>query len=344
MKLSDFDYYLPDELIAHKPVEPRDHSRLLVLSRRTGEINHQYFYNIVNFFKKGDVLVINNSKVIKARLIGKKRMTHGKVEILLHFERKPGEWEVIGKNLKVGLKIFFNNSKLAAIILSKSKKTYVAQFNMSGNDFFREIERIGFVPLPPYIKREKKEQSDEQDYQTIFALNNGSVAAPTAGLHFTPELIELVRKKGIIIAEVTLHVGLGTFLPVSAEDIISHEMHSEFYTVEKKEYDKIIQAKKNSRRIIAVGTTSARVLETIFSPNSELLTSNSLSGWTDIFIYPGYGFRCVDGLITNFHLPKSTLLMLVCAFAGRDKIFNAYKEAISKKYRFYSYGDGMLII
>lgn len=358
MKLSDFNYTLQKELIAQKPIFPRDHSRLLVINKKNGKIQHHTFYDIINFLNPGDILVLNNSKVIKARLIGQKRLTHGKVEILLHREMNPGEWEVIGKNLKIGLEIIFSNSPITAFVVRKKEETFILRFNLSGEDFFKEIDKIGLVPLPPYIRREKALKSDDGQYQTVFSKNRGSVAAPTAGLHFTKELLKKIEEKNIKIAYVTLHVGLGTFTPVTAEDVLSHKMHPEYYTVTLEELKKIVTTKKEGRRVVAVGTTTTRVLETIFRDSNtgdrrpeyksrtsdyELRTTN-LSGWTDIFIYPGYRFKCVDCLITNFHLPKSTLLMLVSAFAGKKNIDRAYQEAIKQKYRFYSYGDAMLII
>ncbi|MFA4995643.1 MAG: tRNA preQ1(34) S-adenosylmethionine ribosyltransferase-isomerase QueA [Patescibacteria group bacterium] len=373
MKLSDFNYNLPLELIAKSPSKPRDHSRLLVLDKKNGAVNHHTFYEIIDFLKSGDVLVVNNSKVFPARLFGFRKDTGGKVEILLnknisevshsvisapHFviptshsvipakagiqDGKSSIWEVIGKNLKPGTKINFEDSCLEAKVLSNENKISKIQFNLIGEEFFKEIEKIGHTPLPPYIRKNDTEK-DKTDYQTVYAKPVGSAAAPTAGLHFTKELLNQIKAKGIEIVEVTLHVGLGTFAPVEAGNIEDHKIHSEYYTVKKEESDKIIKAKKEGRRIIAVGTTSTRVLETVFSSLHSPLSTLNFSGWTNIFIYPGYKFKCIDGVITNFHLPKSTLLMLVSAFAGSKNIKKAYEEAIEQKYRFFSYGDAMLM-
>jgi len=344
MKLSEFDYHLPDELVAQFPVEQRDHSRLLVLNRKSGEIHHRNFYEIIDSLNAGDVLVLNNSKVFPARIFGEKESTGGKVELLLNKEIRDSVWEVIGKNLKPNIKINFGRSSLKGIVLDKKDEVFEVGFNLKGNAFFNEIERIGQVPLPPYIKKTVVDE-DKVRYQTIYAKDWGSVAAPTAGLHFTDRLLEKIKQKGIILAEVTLHVGLGTFAPVKTEKIQNHKIHSEYYSVKKTELEKIIQAKKEDRRAIAVGTTSTRVLETVYGKFGKFqLPVEDYFGWTDIFIYPGYKFKCVDSLITNFHLPKSTLLMLVSTFAGKENIDRAYKEAIDKKYRFFSYGDAMLII
>lgn len=343
MKLSDFDYNLPTILIAQSQIKPRDHSRLLVLNRKNGDAIHKHFYNILDYLNSGDLLILNNSKVFPARLFGKKEETGGKIEILLHREIQDGVWEAVGKNLKTGAKILFDNSKLKAKVLRRNYEEADLKFNLSGGDFFREIEKIGITPLPPYIKRKQKEINDEKNYQTVYAKNRGSVAAPTAGLHFTKDLLKKASVKGVKIGELTLHVGLGTFTPVKTENILDHKMHNEYYSVEKKLIDQIIATRKSGGRIIAVGTTTSRVLEHL-SSTTYPLTSNNYSGSTDIFIYPGYKFKCVDGLITNFHLPKSTLLMLISAFSGRENIMKAYEDAIKKKYRFFSYGDAMLII
>lgn len=357
MKLTDFDYYFPKSLIAQFPKKIRSRSRLLVLNKENDKINHSFFYNLPLYLKKGDVIVMNNSKVFPARLIGNKE-SGGGVEIFLINEIKPGIWELIGKNLKIGQKIKFDNSTLMASVIEKVDNIYTIEFNLSGENFFKELEKIGQTPLPPYIKRDQVsgqvESIDKDYYQTVYAKERGSVAAPTAGLHFTNNLLKKLKAKGVIISQLTLHVGLGTFAPVKVNNIVNHKMHKEFFSISKKEYEKIIQAKKDGRRIIAIGTTTTRVLEHLFKSindseadrltNQLINQSTDFSGWTDIFIYPGYKFKCIDGLITNFHLPKSTLLMLVCAFAGKKKIFDAYNEAISKKYKFYSYGDAMLII
>lgn len=357
MKLYEFDYNLPEELIAQKPAEPRDHSRLLVLEKKNGKIKQHTFYEVIEYLKEGDLLVVNNSKVFPARLYGKRKDTGGKVEILLNKNIKDSEWEVIGKNLKIGKEIIFENSKLEAKVIKKNDKISIIKFNIKDKLFFSEIEKIGHTPLPPYIKKNDTKQ-DKSDYQTVYAKPIGSAAAPTAGLHFTNELLNKITDKGIEIVEVTLHVGLGTFAPVEEDNIEEHKIHTEYYTVMPENMEKIIQAKKEGRRIIAVGTTSTRVLEHLFSEKDNKMTippsagprqrrwliTNNLCGWTDIFIYPGYKFKCIDGLITNFHLPKSTLLMLVSAFAGKHNIDMAYKEAIKKEYRFFSYGDAMLIL
>lgn len=356
MKLSLFDYNLPEELIAQFPAQPRDHSRLLFLNKKNGTISHHTFYDIINLLKPSDVLVVNNSKVFPARLIGKRADTDGKVEILLHKKIRNLEWEVIGKNLKPDAKIIFDRSNLFATIFKKTDEVSIVKFNLSGKKFFLEVEKIGHTPLPPYIKKNDTVE-DKVDYQTVYAKPVGSVAAPTAGLHLTKELLTKIKKRGVEIATVTLHVGLGTFAPVKEANIEDHKIHSEYYTVTQNEISKIIDAKKENRRIIAVGTTTTRVLETVFNMScypdrckgtlhgdSSVMPQNDISGETNIFIYPGYRFKCVDGLITNFHLPKSTLLMLVSAFAGKKNIDRAYTEAIKNNYRFYSYGDAMLII
>jgi len=356
MKLTEFDYFLPEELIAQTAVEPRDSSRLLVLDKKNGAISHHHFFDILDYLQKGDILVANDSRVFPARLFGAKKDTGGKVEIFLNHEISPGVWEVIGKHLKVGATIIFEKSSLEAQILSKNEEIYTVSFNLSGNEFFDSIEQFGAVPLPPYIKREKGTTAEDKDrYQTVYANEKGSAAAPTAGLHFTPELLRRIEAKGVKILHVTLHVGLGTFAQVKSENIEDHDIHSEFYFIKPEVVEQIVEAKQKGGRIIAVGTTSTRVLEHVFkdflfispAPNSELptpTTPTALAGWTKIFIYPGYKFRCIDGLITNFHLPKSSLLMLVSALAGTENIQKAYRVAIEQKYRFFSYGDAMLIV
>jgi len=361
MKLSNFEYILPKELIAKTQMNPRDHSRLLVLDRKSGKINHHTFYEVVDFLKKGDILVINDSKVFPARLSGKREDTGGKIEILLDHQLKGSMWEVVGKNLKVNSTIIFNNN-FNAKVLSRSENIFIIQFNQEKKDFWKTIEKIGHVPLPPYI--DKKETAlDEQNYQTVYAKNKGSVAAPTAGLHFTEELLKKIERKGVGIAKLTLHVGMGTWSSIKTENIEDHKIHTEFYEVPKETIEKILQTKKNGGRIIVVGTTTTRVLETIFSNDCHLrpdrgsnivnsctplgtydLHGKDIISRTNIYIYPGYKFKIVDGLITNFHLPKSSLLLLVSAFAGKENIKKAYEEAIKQKYRFYSYGDAMLII
>lgn len=342
-ELSSYDFSLPEKLIAQHPVSPRDKSKLMVLDKETGTINHQFFSNLKEILSSRDLLIRNNTKVFPARLIGKKELTEGQVEIFLHRKIKEDLWEVIGRNLKANNKIYFENSKLEAIVESKSEQFYQVKFNISGEDFFNEIEKIGLMPLPPYIKRAEKNISDSSDYQTVFAKEKGSVAAPTAGLHFTKELDEALKRKKIEILEITLHVGLGTFYPIKTNDIREHKMHSEYYSVDKSVLEKIIDKKRQGGKIITVGTTTTRTLEAVFALDWQNIESNTISGFTDIFIYPGYKFKVVDGMITNFHLPKSSLLLLISAFAGKKKIDKAYKEAIEKEYRFYSYGDAMLI-
>lgn len=338
MKLSDFDYHLPGELIAQEQINPRDRSRLMVVERESGNLSHHHFIDIVNYLLPGDILVLNNSKVFPARLIGKKNDTGGKIELFLI--RKEGKnWLAIGRNLKEGAIISFENSHLQATVLKKEDKTVIVGFNLNNEEFSSEIRKIGHVPLPPYINCGVGKSNDVDNYQTVYAKKEGSVAAPTAGLHFTQNLLNKIRSKGIQILEITLHVGLGTFAPVKVDDFEKHKMHSEYYSVDPLAFEKIKNGRKNNQRIIAVGTTTTRVLEHIFSQPEPIL-----DGETNIFIYPGYKFKCIDGLITNFHLPKSTLLMLISAFAGQDNIKKAYTEAINNEYRFYSYGDAMLII
>lgn len=344
MKTSDFDYNLPVELIAQTPVKRRDQSRLLVLERSSGNITHEKFYNITEHLKPGDLLVMNNSKVFPARLFGKKETTGGKVEILLNRAIRDYTWEVIGKGLKIGSRIKFSN-RLSASVTNRDEQIYELFFNLNGSKFFQEIERIGQVPLPPYIKK-MNDVNHQKRYQTVYAKERGSVAAPTAGMHFTPELIKEIRDKGVNIAEVTLHVGLGTFMPVKTEEVAQHRMHQEYYSLRGNLIDEIQEIRQAGGRVIAVGTTTTRVLETVFSEGNSLSPTRgeTVNGFTDIYIYPPYRFKAIDALMTNFHLPKSTLLMLVSAFAGKENIDRAYKEAIKEKYRFYSYGDAMLII
>ncbi|SNR74591.1 tRNA preQ1(34) S-adenosylmethionine ribosyltransferase-isomerase QueA [Desulfurobacterium atlanticum] len=342
MKVSLFDYELPEELIAKEPAEPRDSARLLVLNRKTGEIEHRIFRDIIHYMNKGDVLVINNTKVIPARLIGK-FPTGGSAEIFLVRQIKENVWEVIGKpgrKLKPGKKVIFDENFYCEIVERKEEgKRIVEFFTTDGEATLNKIYKIGKMPLPPYINREETEK-DKEEYQTVFAKEEGAVAAPTAGLHFTAELLEKLKEKGVIIKEITLHVGLGTFKPVKVEEVEEHKMHYESYKVPKDTAIEIEKAKKEGRRVIAVGTTVVRTLETCFN---EKGIATSLEGSTNLFIYPGYNFKVIDGLITNFHLPKSTLLMLVSAFAGRERILNAYEEAVKKRYRFFSYGDAMFI-
>lgn len=348
MKLEDFHYDLPQELIAQQPAQRRDRSRLLVLNKSDGTISHKHFSDIMDFFNEGDLLVRNNSKVFPARLFGHKDLTGGKVEILLNKQLTDNNWEAIGKGLKVGARISFSESALTAVVVHKTEQVYELFFNMGGDKLFLELEKIGSVPLPPYIKRGASELNgtdDRERYQTVYAKTPGSVAAPTAGLHFTEELLLALKNKGVQIAEVTLHVGLGTFAPVKSEIIEEHKMHKESYSISKQTLEQIRSCKERGGRVVAVGTTTTRVLESVFGSNDgSKVFEQDISGNTDIFIYPPYRFKCIDGLITNFHLPQSTLLMLVSAFAGRDNVCHAYDEAIKHGYRFFSYGDAMLIM
>jgi S-adenosylmethionine:tRNA ribosyltransferase-isomerase len=402
MKLKDFDYNLPKELIAQEPMKPRDHSRLFIIRRLTqiedrfnaplrpaslrdyagqadNKFEHKHFYNIVGYLKKGDVLVLNNSKVFPARLIGKKAETGGKIEVFLlksttpssakatagkpgHSLKRRGEkielWKCLvgGKIGKVGQIVEFSKNFQAEILKDNQDGTWEVKFNLVGKKFWQAVEKCGQMPLPPYIKSKSKVKGqkskvfDAKNYQTIFADEKklGSVAAPTAGFHFTKPLLAKLKKKGVQIEYVALHVGLGTFAPVKADDIKKHKMHSEFVEMSEKTLRNVLQAKMEGRRIIAVGTTSVRTLEAAFQnkkaqKQKSTKTNSNICFWTDIFIFPGYKFKMADAMITNFHLPKSTLLMLVSAFAGRKNILRAYQEAIKKKYRFFSYGDAMLI-
>lgn len=339
MKVKDFDYYLPEELIAQTPIEKRDESRLMVLDKKTKTIEHRHFKNILEYLEPGDVLVRNNTKVIPARLYGQKE-TGAKVEFLLLNNIEKDIWECIvrpGNKLHIGTKVIFGNGLLVAEILdTMSGGTRKVEFHYDG--IFNEIlDKIGLMPLPPYIHESLKEK---ERYQTVYAKYEGSAAAPTAGLHFTPELLEEIQKKGVEIANVTLHVGIGTFRPVKEETVEEHEMHSEHFYIKQEDAEKINKAKKEGHRVIAVGTTSCRVLESIADENGYV---EETEGDTQIFIYPGYKFKCLDALITNFHLPQSTLLMLVSALAGKDYIMESYNEAVKEKYRFFSFGDAMFI-
>lgn len=340
MKVEEFDYNLPEELIAQKPLEQRDSSKLLVLDKKTGEVEHKHFYDILNYLEKGDTLVLNDTKVLPARLIGEKKETKAVIEILLLKNIKDDDWECLVKparRIKVGTIVSFGNGKLKAKCI-KEEDEGIRHFTLIYNGILLEIlEELGTMPLPPYIHEKLNDQSR---YQTVYAKEVGSAAAPTAGLHFTNELLEEIKAKGINIAYVTLHVGLGTFRPVSVETIEEHEMHSEYYQMTKEVAELLTKTKNENHKIIAVGTTSTRTLETIMTKYGEFKECN---GWTNIFIYPGYKFKAIDNLITNFHLPKSTLVMLVSALAGKENILNAYNEAIKNKYRFFSFGDAMLI-
>lgn len=340
MKTSDFYFDLPQELIAQDPLEDRSSSRLLVLDRRTGQMEHHIFKGIVNYLNPGDCLVINDTKVIPARLFGSKVGTDAKIEILLLKRREGDVWETLvkpGKKAKPGTQISFGDGILMGEVLEVAEDgNRLIRFTYEG--IFEEIlDRLGQMPLPPYITHQLK---DKNRYQTVYAKHDGSAAAPTAGLHFTPELLKEIRDKGVNIAHVTLHVGLGTFRPVKVEDVTQHHMHSEYYMVEEDQAQLINRTKANGGKIICVGTTSCRTIESAADENGIL---HAGSGWTDIFIYPGYRFKILDELITNFHLPESTLLMLVSALAGKENIEKAYAEAVRERYRFFSFGDAMII-
>lgn len=340
MDVKDFYYDLPQELIAQDPLEDRSSSRLMVLGKTSGEITHRRFSDITEYLKPGDCLVINNTKVIPARLYGVKEGTEAKIEILLLKRKENDIWETLvkpGKKAKIGTKIIFGEGLLTGEVVDIVEEgNRLIQFSYEG--IFEEIlDQLGQMPLPPYITHQLK---DKNRYQTVYAKYDGSAAAPTAGLHFTPELLEQIRQMGVSIAEVTLHVGLGTFRPVKETDVLKHHMHSEFFQITKEAADLINQIKENGGRIISVGTTSTRTLESAADEHGHLTEK---SGWTDIFIYPGYQFKVIDGLITNFHLPESTLVMLVSALAGREHVLAAYEEAVREKYRFFSFGDAMFI-
>ena len=341
MNISDFDYELPNELIAQTPLEKRDSSRLLVLNKDNGNVTHKHFTDIVDYLKKGDVLVLNNTKVIPARLIGEKEETGAVIEILLLKDLGNDTWECLSKpakRLKIGTVVSFGDGSLKAEVVEK-KDEGICHVKLIYNGILMEIlDKLGTMPLPPYIHEKLK---DQDRYQTVYAKISGSAAAPTAGLHFTENLLTEIENKGIIVTYVTLHVGLGTFRPVEVDNILEHHMHSEYYVMDEETAEILNKAKDDGRRIIAVGTTSTRTLETIASNNNGRFKASS--GDTNIFIYPGYEFKGIDCLITNFHLPKSTLVMLVSALAGRDNILNAYKNAIDNKYRFFSFGDSMFI-
>lgn len=340
MKTSDFYYDLPKELIAQTPLEPRDSSRLLVLDREKQTLEHKHFYDIIDYLNEGDLLVANDSRVLPARIYGIKDETGAKVEFLLLKQVANNRWETLckpGKKAKVGTKFSFGNGILRATVVDvKDDGNRIVDFDCEEN-FFTTLDKIGQMPLPPYITAELK---DKERYQTVYSHELGSAAAPTAGLHFTTELMDRIKAKGIKIAYVTLHVGLGTFRPVKVDDVTKHKMHSEHYEVPEETAKLINETKKNGGRVIAVGTTSCRTLESVVAMYGEV---KPCEGFTDIFIYPGFEFKVLDGLITNFHLPESTLIMLVSAFAGYDFIMNAYKEAVKEKYRFFSFGDAMFI-
>lgn len=340
MKVEDFNYDLPEELIAQTPLKQRDLSRLLVLDKETGDVKHQNFYNIIDYLEEGDTLVLNDTKVLPARLIGEKEDTKAVIEVLLLKNIENDEWDCLSKparRIKVGTVVSFGNGKLKAVCTAE-KDEGMRTFKFIYQGILLEIlEELGTMPLPPYIHEKLEDQSR---YQTIYAKEIGSAAAPTAGLHFTEELLQEIKDRGINIAYVTLHVGIGTFRPVKVETIEEHEMHSEYYHMTDEVAKLLTKTKKENHRIIAVGTTSTRTLETIMTKYGKF---QECSGWTNIFIYPGYKFKAIDCLITNFHLPKSTLVMLVSALAGKENILNAYKQAVEEKYRFFSFGDAMFI-
>ncbi len=340
MKTDDFDYYLPENLIAQTPINKRDESKLMVLNKETGTIEHRHFADIIDYLTPNDVLVLNDTKVMPARLIGQKEDTNGHIELLLLKNTKNNIYECLckpAKRVKVGTIVTFGDGILKAKCI-EAKEEGIREFEFLYDGIFYEIlDKLGEMPLPPYIHKKLK---DKNRYQTVYAKNIGSAAAPTAGLHFTQELLEKLKNKGITICYVTLHVGLGTFRPVNVEDVTTHKMHSEFYTINEETAKILNQAKKEGKNIVSVGTTTTRVLETVIN---QYQTFKECSGYTSIFIYPGYQFKAVDSLITNFHLPKSTLIMLVSAFCSKEIIMNAYSEAIKNSYRFFSFGDSMFI-
>ena len=339
MKTSDFDFYLPEELIAQTPLERRDASRLLTLDKTTGAVGHHHFYDLPQFLRPGDCLVMNDSRVLPARLIGR-RPTGGACEVLLLVDKGEGLWECLvrpGRKLKPGAQVIFGEGQLTATIEAEVEDgKRLVRFHYQGI-FLEILEQLGKMPLPPYIKAELQ---DQERYQTVYSKVVGSAAAPTAGLHFTPELLRRIREMGVKECYVTLHVGLGTFRPVKAEDIQDHEMHSEFCQISQETADVINETKRNGGRVICVGTTSCRTIESFAAEDG---TMTARSGWTNIFIYPGYKFKVLDALVTNFHLPQSTLIMLVSALAGREHVLAAYEEAVRERYRFFSFGDAMFI-
>lgn len=340
MKTDDFDYFLPEELIAQVPLENREESKLLVLDKYTGEIEDRKFYDIIDLLNKGDVLVLNDTKVLPARLIGEKKETGAVIEILLLKNTCGDNWECLvkpAKRVSVGTIITFGDELLTAKCTRVGEEG-IREFELIYDGILYEIlDKLGTMPLPPYIRTKLQ---DKSRYQTVYAKNIGSAAAPTAGLHFTKELLRKIKEKGVIVCYVTLHVGLGTFRTVNVDDVTKHKMHSEFYSMNEETAEILSNAKKENRKIIAVGTTTTRTLETIMNKYSEF---KECSGWTDIFIYPGYEFKAIDSLITNFHLPKSTLIMLVSALCNKEIILNAYRYAVENKYRFFSFGDAMFI-
>ena len=341
MDVKDFYYDLPEELIAQDPLEKRSNSRLMILDKKSGDVTHRHFYDIKEYLRPGDCLVINNTRVIPARLYGEREETGGKVEILLLKRKSDDVWETLvkpGKKARIGTRLTFGGGLLKGQVIDiVDEGNRLIRFSYEG--IFEEIlDQLGQMPLPPYITHELK---DKNRYQTVYAKYDGSAAAPTAGLHFTPELLQQVRDMGVEIAEVTLHVGLGTFRPVKETDVLKHHMHSEFYMITEESAQKINHAKEAGHRVICVGTTSCRTIESAADENGRL---KECSGWTEIFIYPGYQFKILDALITNFHLPESTLIMLVSALAGKEHVMAAYEEAVKERYRFFSFGDAMIIL
>lgn len=340
MDISLFDFDLPEELIAQSPAKKRDESRLMVINKDTKTYEHKHFYDIVDYLHAGDVLVRNNTKVIPARLLGEKEKTHAHVELLLLKQLENDNWECLvgnAKTVKVGTIVSFGNGELKAECLEIKEEGIRIMHMIYEGVFYEVLDKLGKMPLPPYIR---KQCDDNSRYQTVYAKVEGSAAAPTAGFHFTEELFEKLKQKGVVVVDVTLHIGLGTFRPVKVNDVLEHHMHSEYYVMSQETADVLNKAKKEHRRIISIGTTSTRVLESVMQ---EYETFKACSGNTSIFIYPGYKYLAIDGLITNFHLPKSTLIMLVSALAGREFILECYKEAVKEKYRFFSFGDAMFI-
>ena len=340
MKTSDFYYDLPEELIAQTPVEPRDSSRMMVYNRKTKEVLHKHFYDVIDFLNEGDALIVNDSRVLPARIYGTKIPTGANVEFLLLKQVKDKVWETLvkpGKKARTGDSFTFSDGIMTGKVIDVLEDgNRIVEFKCDSN-FYETLDKIGQMPLPPYIHEKLK---DKERYQTVYSHELGSAAAPTAGLHFTDELLEKIKAKGIKIGYVTLHVGLGTFRPVKVDDVTTHKMHSEHYEVPEETAKLIEETKKNGKRVIAVGTTSCRTLESVAKEHGKVVPCE---GWTDIFIYPGFEFKVLDGLITNFHLPESTLIMLVSAFAGYDEVMSIYKEAVKEKYRFFSFGDSMFI-
>lgn len=339
MRTEDFDYNLPEELIAQHPADKRDFSKLMVVDRKTGKREDKHFYDIIDYLNEGDLLVMNDTRVIPARLFGHREGKEEEIEVFLLENIEDDKWEVLvrpGKKMKIGTKCIFSDELSLEVIDIKEDGNRVVEFFYDG--IFQEIlDRLGNMPLPPYIKEKLK---DKERYQTVYSKNPGSVAAPTAGLHFTKELLKKIEKKGVKLAYITLNVGLGTFRPVKVDDVKNHKMHSEFYQISKETADLINETKKNNKRIISTGTTTTRTLESVYKKNGQIKED---SGWTDIFIYPGFEFNVIDCQITNFHLPKSTLIMLVSALASKEIILDAYKDAVDKKYRFFSFGDAMFL-